>query len=315
MRKYLVIVILNLAGMSMTTGQNLVLNPSLEDTVCLPNIDYYLPADYWFKPSLGSSDYFNLSLAQNFCYIVTTPAAGIQIAKDGYAFAGFATYVISNPDRREYVGVKLIDSLRVGHDYCIEYFVSLAGRSRVANGNFGVYFSVDSVNEFGWPNTLSYTPQVYYSGPPITDTLGWTLLSGVYTATGGERFICIGNFNTGVNTDTINLPTGDVYGAYYYIDDVNIYDCTVGLSESTSNSINVYPNPFQDKLFIEIGSAFSRSHIEISDFYGRLVHKSTKNLGQNTLEMNLSFLADGVYYCSIYSESGKVVKKLVKHSD
>ena len=70
------------------------------------------------------------------------------------------------------------------------------------------------------------TPQILLQGnPPITDTVNWVKVSGLYQATGGEQYITIGNFNYDSTTVTQIVDAASPYdAAYYYIDDVSIYE-------------------------------------------------------------------------------------------
>lgn len=56
-------------------------------------------------------------------------------------------------------------------------------------------------------------------GNIIYDHLGWTTISGIYIAHGGEKFIVIGNFNTYESTTIVEIGSGHE-AAYYYIDEV-----------------------------------------------------------------------------------------------
>ena len=61
----------------------------------------------------------------------------------------------------------------------------------------------------------------------ITDTLNWTMLQTTYTALGGEKFLTIGNFSSGINTVYSYVwPFGGSPNTlgYYLIDDVSIYE-------------------------------------------------------------------------------------------
>src|SRR6185503_2656394 len=49
----------------------------------------------------------------------------------------------------------------------------------------------------------------------------WTLISGTYTALGGERYLTLGHLKSDANTTYFSLPYGTM-GAYYYYDDVSV---------------------------------------------------------------------------------------------
>ena len=71
-----------------------------------------------------------------------------------------------------------------------------------------------------------------------------------FTAVGNERFISIGNFRDGSNTDTLFVGGAGWNAAYYYIDEiwVGLCDSMVGINDLVKDKINVsiYPNPADD---------------------------------------------------------------------
>jgi gliding motility-associated-like protein len=87
-----------------------------------------------------------------------------------------------------------------------------------------MYFSNDSLLDTSDHYVLSsYIPQIENpSGNIIYDTVNWVPINGIYKATGGEKFITIGNFRIANATmiDTVPDPPSIFADAYYFIDDV-----------------------------------------------------------------------------------------------
>ena len=70
---------------------------------------------------------------------------------------------------------------------------------------------------------ITANPQVLnWSNPVIKDTMNWVKVSSVIIATGGERYLTIGNFKTDANTIIQLVNTGGQNRATYYVDDVSI---------------------------------------------------------------------------------------------
>ena len=90
----------------------------------------------------------------------------------------------------------------------------------------------------------------------------------------------------------------------------NVNECT-GLSEVNAHSavIAVYPNPAQGEFTIVFNSDSNRL-IELTDLSGRVVLSKVSNEGSTRI--NISHLADGVYYAKINSELSSEVIKLLK---
>lgn len=126
---------------------------------------------------------------------------------------------------REYIQVKLSDTLEKDKTYCVSFYTSRADSfSRYATSRLGSHVSTAPVTNFS-QNLISVTPQIQNPlGSMLIDPLGWTEISGLYSASGGENYITIGNFYDDNNTDTIST-SGFKFGtlaSYYYIDDVSV---------------------------------------------------------------------------------------------
>ena len=77
----------------------------------------------------------------------------------------------------------------------------------------------------------------------------------------------------------------------------------------SNDNVSIFPNPASDYLHIEQGEE-NISHVEIINLQGQVI-KSQRILG-NQSTLNLANLSAGVYIIKIYTNSGFVVKKLIK---
>ncbi len=207
---------------------NLVPNPSFEvyDTCPYSNLgsQIYL-AIPWTGPQVNSTDYLNACSP-----VFGVPIAGInyQYARTGVAYAGIWTKEGTN--YREYLQALLLDTLIAGHCYFVSFYANLINSVPFGSNNVAAYLSyhADSIwNIPSWMSkVLNYTPQIVKPGNPIiTDTLNWTQVASIYTATGGEKYITIGNFYP----DSATLGTG----GYYYIDDVAVIEAKAYAGKDT----------------------------------------------------------------------------------
>ncbi len=199
---------------------NFVPNWSFEDTVNCPTGGGQLyNALGWLNPTLGTPDYFNGCSSG----IVTVPNnSGFQYAKTGNAYAGIFPYAFGSG--REYVEIKLTDSLKQGQMYCISFYLSLANTAGLGINKFGAYFSSGLVSS-GTSSALLYVPQFESSVTQFfLDTANWMKIEGTFIASGGENYITIGNFNSDSSTDTIQIISGAL-GTYYFIDDITLIEC------------------------------------------------------------------------------------------
>lgn len=213
---------------------NLVNNYSFEDTVRCPNPLIWPTINnskYWFSTIPATPDYFNSCVTFS---TLSTPfnSFGYQIPRTGNAYSGFVTYSSVNfspfTEYREYIGNGLKQTLKPNTNYCISYYVNLAGISNYASANIGSVLTKDSIHYYSLPNSpsyvITYTPSIENISI-IADSINWTRIEGIYISTGIERFITIGNFRHDPLTSTLSVATNTPSyreAAYYFIDDVSV---------------------------------------------------------------------------------------------
>jgi gliding motility-associated-like protein len=253
--------------------QNLVPNPSFEIiSSCPNNLDQLYLADSWFDPSFCTPDLFNT------CNALLAPqnAFGWQQARTGNGYAGIGVYAFfypsSNINIREFLEVKLNDTLKAGARYCIEFYASLGDSSFWQVNRLQLVLSNNVLN----PNCSPYNSNIaleHDSAYFFSNTQDWVLISGVYTAIGGEEYLTIGNFLNDSLTDTSSHNGPNVI-SYFYIDDVSVTECPE-------------PPPLVSSLIVP--NAFSPNGDGINDFF-------------SPSDTNLSF-----YTCKIYNRWGNLV--------
>ncbi|MBE7441070.1 MAG: PKD domain-containing protein [Flavobacteriales bacterium] len=217
-------------------AQNLVLNPSFEQTAngcagIIPaegmidlidwdNVSNNTPADTCSTPDLFSTCNASLGVTG-----VPSNALGYQCPRTGEKYAGFITYDVTG-SYREYLQGKLSTPLQAGQIYCVAMFVSLADGVPFATNNIGVHFA-NTHQTWNAPcfspfTPVPLTPQLNYTCV-FTDTT-WVRLQWDYVAVGGEQYIIIGNFFNNGATTTANTgqPAFPNPFGYYYVDDVSV---------------------------------------------------------------------------------------------
>ena len=306
MRKIFIVIFLFLV--SKTNAQNLVLNPSFEDTIACPTTTAIpMQCEYWYTANIGSPDYFS-EQPDIFCGTSPVPLSnvGYQYARTGVAYVGlapfFTTIFPSYVDRREYIGGILSDTLKQGHEYCVSFYVSVADEMKYVIDGMGLYLSVDSAVDYTINTNLSFVPQISNpAGNIIYDTLNWVQISGTYIATGGEKYLTIGNFKDDANT-MIDSTSSTANSAYYFIDDVSVIDCTVGIDEVNGNlSVGkLYPNPARTAVYYESELNDNENGLlELYDMLGNKLSAYTLNHGKNKITIGTSGYARGVYMVKV----------------
>lgn len=265
--KYLLLIIVS-STFSISAQNNLVPNYSFEFSSNCPTAAGQLNyASDWHTCNLLTPNYFNSCQAIPNTYGVPSNIKGYQLSKTGNAFVGILAYGNAPSTGREYIQSELINPLTAGKSYRVSFNVSLANPSTTAITQLGAYLSNNAISS---SNTLAlpFTPQIVSErGNFLIDTVDWIEITAIYTATGGEKFITIGNFKDELQTDTIQLHVG-LPEAYYYIDDVSITPVEITLT----NIPNVFtPNNDGVNDQWELINLPEKSEVKIYNRWGVLV--------------------------------------------
>lgn len=264
MRYHFLYTFFSFLSITLVAQDNLVSNNSFETSVACPTLPDQLNATTeWYSGNKESPDYFNSCQLMPFTYGVPYTIYGYQLANTGEAFAGIHVYDGTSASKREYLQVEFSSSLKEDTDYLISFYVNLANSSSIAISSLGAYLSNTAViDTAGGP--FPYAPQISSdTGTFLSDTAQWVKISAYYTASGGERFITIGNFKSDLATDTIQLNTLPTL-SYYFIDDVSIVQ-----SDSSTATANIF-TPNEDGINDEwiIRNLPKNSLIKIYDRWG-----------------------------------------------
>jgi hypothetical protein len=131
---------------------------------------------------------------------------------------------------------------------------------------------------------------------------------------GGGKYFIIGNFNNDANTTLdSNTQTNLAYASsYYYIDDVSVVDCTVGINEIENHQLQFFisPNPVDYELRIKY--EFTNATLEITNVLGNVVLIESVKSDEKNIKINVSNFSKGVYFVKVFSDKGIAVKKFVK---
>lgn len=127
----------------------------------------------------------------------------------------------------------------------------------------------------------------------------------------------IGNRNIYFDNPYIgSLDELEVFASALTADDIayRFANPTTGINKSVSNNstMKVYPNPFTDKINIDIyGEEAGEKTIRIVNIQGLTVATVTTDAKQISIQ-GLDGLSRGVYYCIVPTNNGNNVKKIVK---
>ncbi|HKR04042.1 MAG TPA: T9SS type A sorting domain-containing protein [Bacteroidia bacterium] len=305
MKKTLLFFIFFLLFIFNAKGQNLVPNGDFEQYSGCPTAYSQIDsALFWFNPTVGWSlggtpDYHNAcSVSQNVG--VPDNGFGYQYAHSGAGYAGaYCGNSYLYPNYREYIETSITTPLTANTCYHFEMYVSIGDRCRVTTDDLGIYFSnTQVIGTANW-NPLPFVPQISNTTGFITDTIGWTLISGNYQAQGGESFLIIGNFKDSVNTTFNNFNfLGTDLNAYFYIDDVSLSPCTGIEEQNQNNAIKIYPNPVKESLSISYKlTGKEKAEIIIRDILGKEILR--KPFSNSKMQISTSNFQSGIYFVEI----------------
>ena len=306
---------------------NLVVNPSVEDTMQCPIYSYPDSLAVGWSACSISPDYFHP--CANTAWPCTTSATcgfgvpdnfvGYQMAYDGIAYMGLLIFDGSVTDNREALQVQLTQPLVPGTKYFVSAYISMAD----------TFPYICSCDKFGF----RFTNAVYvisksavdnfshiHSDVIITDSMGWTKVGGSFVADSAYQRLLIGNFYSDFNTNR-NPPCdsigGGYYGAYYYLDMVCVstdsLECNlVGINNEKDalSGFTFYPNPSVNYLNIDFPSLTKSYEIIIYDLLGREISRHKINTGH--AQIDVTNIKQGIFVLSIFYNNKLYNYKLLK---
>ena len=180
----------------------------------------------WMSPTKTGADLYSGKVKADF----GTPQnyVGYEEPHDGRNYVGIRTFSYNDKEPRQYISAKLKLPLRKDAMYRIKFYVCLAEGSKYASNNIGVNFSKKQYNIDEDKHILGNTHMMHQDNPIHNHYFGWEEICGTYVASGGEKYITIGNFHSNGDTKQQRLKKvkgfvgQSVMSAYYYIDDISV---------------------------------------------------------------------------------------------
>ena len=267
MHRHLIVIVLLALGGWKVSAQNMVTNPGFEvynncpsqrgQINYSPGYDTFLTVRDWVDPTNTSPDYFNRCGTDSSVRLPYLSVDGYHEPHSGDACAGIAVFsgnpVLDTTDYwSEYLETRLTAPMQAGHTYYVSFYVCLTYHGRtgyniISVDRLGARLSNNMIDTLTPPPMFFMTGEEDISSPPgqfITDTINWTLISGIYHATGGEQWLTIGRFYEvpikyeWLRTSELQPNSNSI--CYMLVDDV----CTIDMSTSTGSDTVVYSPQF-----------------------------------------------------------------------
>jgi hypothetical protein len=220
----------------------------------------------------GSHEYnglwgqFDFSLSGNYIYAIVNENVVItEVNSDGTSnfYGSFNTY--------SDIGSQALGTIVVNND---NLFLGISYHILAISVNFPVFHYKKTGNSWNYQST-------YYGTGPIEDDDFGTIM-----ATKNDLVII------GAPQETLQ-PLPPIQGNAYYI------DYSLANEKFEYNAISLFPNPTNDRVFVNSSSSLAISKIEIYSVSGKLLQTQNSNFN----EISLENFSTGLYFAKIYSQS------------
>ena len=301
--------------------QNLVYNGDFEEYDACPigfSDPFQTPKEItkclgWTAPTYGTSDYYN-TCASGTNVSVPANSMGEQnpFSGNGYLGGAFTNYTGGSGSDGysgimwwEYIQGQLISPLEQGKIYKLSMELSLAEGSDLVINEIGALFSNNSVSSPNTASLIDLPSCVFLDSNYFIDTINWIHVESYFQASGGERFITIGNFKDNFQTDTLRRydlePSGqNPFFTYFYIDHVV-------LTATNFDIPNIFtPNKdgINDLWVLPFSGEEGSQKVTILNRWGNLIYEDDLNgFGWDGKMQTGEECTEGVYFYKITNTS------------
>ncbi|HEX7415120.1 MAG TPA: OmpA family protein [Bacteroidia bacterium] len=160
---------------------------------------------------VSSVDYYQAPLSND--------TGGCKGARTGDCYIGLRL----QKKYKEFIEVKLSETLKRGNNYQFECYLRLAFWSNALLKSFGVYISKGGMVSVTYPERECVVDTVNIK-TGLNGGYCWFKVKGIYKASGGEKYVTIGNFSPDLKADMlkINPLSAGFKEAYYFADDISL---------------------------------------------------------------------------------------------
>ncbi len=270
-------------------AQNLIPNPGFEEAdTCLADEFGMLGPHYWHRIN-GTPDHLQSCLPYGDFQGLPMNHFTYQEPYEGASCAGMYTYHQNGPIQyREWIMAPLVIPLVVGQTYYCSFRANAAfgGNAQnpefwLANDKVGMRFSTMAIPPWNVGDPYPLPPNHAHIMYPqiLTDTVGWTLVSGSFVADSAYQYVMMGQFFSNALTDTLHFAHPDSVfpwypRAYTLVDAVCVTtspegcDLGQGVGEVQAAGPVLFPNPAQDQLIV---GRRAGSEAQVLDALGRVL--------------------------------------------
>ena len=211
-----------------------------------------------------------------------------------------------------------LSGLTANTDYVFKAFIAFNGTTVYGNEMFFTTLPEDTPEPCNVPTGLHTTDiqneSISIAWDANADVNTWNIQ---YKPVGGQLASASSNTNnytiTGLtgNTDyEIQVQAVCANGTSDWTSVLAVHTTDVGIESWLANSVTLYPNPAKEYVDIHVDGDLNVTMMEVYDVYGKLIN--TVNVVENPTRINVSNLANGMYFVRVTTEAGMVTKTFVK---
>ncbi|MBQ9254067.1 MAG: fibronectin type III domain-containing protein, partial [Bacteroidales bacterium] len=213
------------------------------------------------------------------------------------------------------------------------YTTTVAGANGECDTNYTINLTVNAQNTATETITVCYGETAEFNGQALTEGENTVTVAGqgnecdtLYTVTLVVRPENTNTVEVSINPDEVPYQFGtqvlETEGTYTEVfTDENGCDSTVTLNLTINSGINdvenginvmLYPNPTTEDAMLRVEGINSDATIYVTDVQGRTIKETKLAQGENTLRIETSTFASGVYYIRIVTDTTNHTEKLIK---
>ena len=247
----------------------------------------------------------------------------VTIIAKGFAWreASSNTYTYENVESTSSSFTYTLTNLNPATDYTYKAFVIF--NNDTAYGNTVTFSTLEDVEPCAAPSNLHTTV--------VEDQLisiAWDANAAV--SNWGIRYrVANGQWNNASSTNNSYTITGLIPNTLYEIQvqaecdndllsewsAITVTTSGVGITNHLENSITLFPNPAKEYINVEcrmMNEEYTVTDIQLYDVYGKAVRTVEGTNNNSPLRINVSGLADGMYFVRVTTDAGTVTKTFVK---
>lgn len=200
------------------------------------------------------------------------------------------------------------------------------------------YYSENETEELIYDFSLTLGDSLFWSEPQkniVLDSIGLTYWSDdiqrrIFYFSDGDNLLWEGNnfyiegiggfagillplqyqFEAGSNLICVTNNAGSLYSGYYFSNNCNANILSSLEAIPVKSSLNIYPNPFQEQLYIDYPKGVK--WVRVLDLNGTILFQKQVKNDAKEIRFDLENLSNGIYFIQGISEKESFIERIIK---